>query len=213
VSAALIVLRPPVMDRQPGMPATEIHVLGSAGVFADAINGASLVADLGPLTTPDRVQRVVIDAVAAAYQARKAGGSGVIGAENAPAAPEWSAYFSYGSPQRSDLQRLRAAAASGSADVPNFGTIGDAIADRYAPGVLSTPGGADAIRSSSANLPNNLGAAVPSSYSWTRDASTAGNGTRVGLTDWLVRLYYDQLGAGDPRARPRRATRLADDPG
>jgi hypothetical protein len=107
VSAALIVLRPPVMDRQPGMPATEIHVLGSAGVFADAINGASLVADLGPLTTPDRVQRVVIDAVAAAYQARKAGGSGVIGAENAPAAPEWSAYFSYGSPQRAILQRLR----------------------------------------------------------------------------------------------------------
>jgi hypothetical protein len=81
--------------------------------------------------------------------------------------------------------------------VPNFGTIGDAIADRYAPGVLSTPGGADAIRSSSANLPNNIGATPAVLVFLDSGQLTAGNGTRVGLTDWLVRLYYDQLGAGD----------------
>jgi hypothetical protein len=81
--------------------------------------------------------------------------------------------------------------------VPNFGTIGDAIADRYAPGVLSTPGGSDAIRSSSANLPNHIGATPAVLVFLDAGQLTPGNGTRIGVTDWLVRLYYDQVGGGD----------------
>jgi hypothetical protein len=103
-----VVLRPPALDREPGMPATEIHLLGSTGRLVDAINGASLVGNLGPATTPDRFQRVALDAVAAAYQARRAGGTGVIGAEDSPAWPGWAAYFGWGSPQRQTLMRLRA---------------------------------------------------------------------------------------------------------
>ena len=108
VAAADIVLRPPELARDPGMPATQIAILGAYARLADAINGAHLVADCGPAATPDRIKRVGIDAVVAAYQSRKAGGSGVIGAEDA-AAVEWSKYFGPDSPQRVTLDRLRGA--------------------------------------------------------------------------------------------------------
>jgi hypothetical protein len=89
------------------MPGTEVHILGAAPQLSDGINRARLVGDLGPATTPDRFQRVAIDAVAAAFTARKAGGSGVLGADGAPAWPGWAAYFGWGSPQRQTLLRLR----------------------------------------------------------------------------------------------------------
>lgn len=106
VAAANIVLRPPVMSRREGMPATEIHILGASAQLSTAINGASITATWGPDSTPLRIVGVAVDAVASAYQARKAGGSGVIGADEA-AATEWSRYFAAGSPQRATLQRLK----------------------------------------------------------------------------------------------------------
>lgn len=105
VAAADIVLRPPAGQRAFGMPATSIAILGAYARLVDAINGASIVADCGPAATPDRIQRVAADAVVTAYQARKAGGSGAIGADGG-AAIEWSRYFSVGSPQLLTLDRL-----------------------------------------------------------------------------------------------------------
>ena len=75
--------------------------------------------------------------------------------------------------------------------------VKDNLAARYAPGQVATPSGAEAIRSASAGLPNNLGA-LPAVYVLP-DAGTfrQGNGSRFGSAEWMVRLYYDQLGAGD----------------
>lgn len=107
VSAADIVLRPPELDRDPGMPATAVALLGSSGRLAYAINGASFTGcAIGPATTPERVKRVAIDAVVAAYQDRRAGGSGVIGADATAGVP-WSTYFAAGSPQAMILDSLR----------------------------------------------------------------------------------------------------------
>lgn len=106
VAAADIVLRPPETQRAPGMPATQVAILGAYARLVDAINGARFTAtDCGPAATPDRIARVALDAVVAAYQARRAGGSGVIGAEGG-ASVDWSKYFSAGSPQLLTLDRL-----------------------------------------------------------------------------------------------------------
>lgn len=106
IAAADIVLRPPAIERNDGMPATSIAILGSSARLSDAINGASVTMTAGPSPTPLRVDRVARDAVCAAYQARKAGGSGVIGA-GATAVVEWSKYFAEGSPQLETLLALR----------------------------------------------------------------------------------------------------------
>lgn len=78
-----------------------------------------------------------------------------------------------------------------------YGSIADAIAARYAPGQVAAPGGADAIRSSSASLPNMIGA-TPCVLVFP-DAGTLvpGNGTRLGHASWFVRLYYGQAAGGD----------------
>lgn len=108
VAAADILLRPNSAYRKPGWPATEIWIRGAYGRLSQALNGASIVLDEGFAATPAAIMRVVDDAVAAAYQARGAGGSGVIGADGSPVPADWSKYFGWGSPQRQTLLRYRA---------------------------------------------------------------------------------------------------------
>jgi len=81
--------------------------------------------------------------------------------------------------------------------MPDFGAIADAIAARYTDAVVVQPAGADPIRDSTANLPNALGA-LPTVLVFP-DLGTfeQGNGTRLGGSDWLVRLYYSELASGD----------------
>lgn len=106
VTASLIMIRPPADQRPDGLPGNELVINGVTAPLSDAINGALLVADLGPATTPDRFVRVAIDAVVSAYQARRAGGSGVIGGDAFARTP-WEQYFAAGSPQRLTLERAR----------------------------------------------------------------------------------------------------------
>lgn len=106
IAASLIALRPPALDRPDGMPATSIVILGSSPVLSDAINGARIVGDFGPAATPLRAARVAVDAVVAAYVSRRAGVSGVIGADAASGVP-WATYFADGSPQARTLEDLR----------------------------------------------------------------------------------------------------------
>lgn len=82
--------------------------------------------------------------------------------------------------------------------MPDFGAIGDAIAARYAPGTVpAAPAGASDIRSASANIPNQL-PARPCVLVFADQGSFAdGVGSRYGVLDWLVRLYYDEVGGGD----------------
>lgn len=107
VAAADILVRPSSAYRKPGWPGTEIWIRGQYARLAQVVNGASIVLDEGWAATPPEVQRVVDDAVAAAYQARKAGGSGVIGADGTPVPIGWSSWFGWGSPQRQTLLRYR----------------------------------------------------------------------------------------------------------
>jgi hypothetical protein len=69
-------------------------------------NGATVTGNFGFATTPPDIQAVAIDAVVAAYQNRKMGASGVIGAEGDSIIP-WVSFFSSGSPQRATLERYR----------------------------------------------------------------------------------------------------------
>jgi hypothetical protein len=107
IAAADILLRPNSAFRRPGWPATEIVIRGAYARLYQALNGASLTVDEGWAVIPPQIARVADDAVAAAYQSRRAGASGVIGAEDA-AATDWSKYFAWGSPQRQTLLRFRA---------------------------------------------------------------------------------------------------------
>lgn len=106
VAASDIVLRPPAGDRLEGMPATSIVILGSSARLYDAINGASVQGSFGPSATPLRLARIACDAVCAAFQSRRAGASGVIGADQL-SVPPWSAYFAWGSPQWRTLRAFR----------------------------------------------------------------------------------------------------------
>lgn len=81
---------------------------------------------------------------------------------------------------------------------PDFGAIGDAIAARYSAANLAglTPAGAQAIRGSSADLPNAVGE-LPYVYV-SPDAGvldpTAG-GARITTFAWKVQLFYGEGGA------------------
>lgn len=79
--------------------------------------------------------------------------------------------------------------------MPSFGTIADRIAERY---VGLVGGTALAVRSATADLPNHIGGATPLALVFP-DSGTfePGNGTRFARTEWLVRIYYDQVGSGD----------------
>jgi hypothetical protein len=107
VTAANILLRPSAADLPVGWPATEIR-LSRAGtvVFGNIENGASVTCTAGFATVPPDIQAVALDAVVAAFQNRKSGASGVIGAEGYAVFP-WSQYFSKGSPQRMTVERYR----------------------------------------------------------------------------------------------------------
>jgi len=107
VPAASIVLRPPAQSREPGLPASQIAILGTVAQLRNTINGASVAGSWGPSTTPRRFARIGIEAVAAAYQSRRFGGSGVIGGDDSPVV-DWSRFFAWGSPQRQTLLRARA---------------------------------------------------------------------------------------------------------
>jgi hypothetical protein len=111
VPAADILLRPKAVDLPIGFPPTEVHI--SRGVLAGTIsrfgrvdNGCTITGDFGFAATPPDVQGVAIDAVVAAFQSRKNGASGVMGAE-AEAITPWNAFFGRGSPQRQTLDRYR----------------------------------------------------------------------------------------------------------
>lgn len=105
ITSANILLRPASGDRAPGWPATEIRLSrASTYVYGTIENGAIVTGDFGWSATPLDIQAVVIDAVVTAYNVRKMGASGVIGADDI-AIPPWSQFFSRGSPQRGTLDR------------------------------------------------------------------------------------------------------------
>jgi hypothetical protein len=107
VTAANILLRPSTADLPPGWPATEIRLSRNSGlVFGTIENGASVTCTAGFAAVPPDIQAVALDAVVAAFQNRKSGASGVIGAEGYAVFP-WNQYFSKGSPQRMTVERYR----------------------------------------------------------------------------------------------------------
>lgn len=107
LSAATIMLRPLAIDLPVGWPPTEIRLSrATSSVFATVENGATVTGTFGWAATPPDIQAVTIDATVAAYQNRKLGTSGVIGAEGDAIVP-WVSYFSSGSPQRATLERYR----------------------------------------------------------------------------------------------------------
>jgi len=111
VPAADYLLRPKVQDASPGWPFTEVQLFrglltGTIGAFGNIQNGATITGTFGFAATPPDIQGVAMDATIAAYQARKLGTSGVIGADEGALTP-WNDFFSFGSPQRATLNRYR----------------------------------------------------------------------------------------------------------
>jgi hypothetical protein len=111
VPAADRLLRPRAADSPEGWPATEVRLsrgllAGTIGTFSTVENGCTITGDFGFASTPPDVVAVAIDAVVAAYQARKDGASSVLGADDT-ALPPWSRFFGRGSPQRGTLDRYR----------------------------------------------------------------------------------------------------------
>lgn len=107
VAAASILLRPSSGDLSSGWPPTEVRLSRATTlVFGTIENGATITGNFGFAATPPDVQAVCIDAVVAAYQNRKMGASGVVGAEGDAIVP-WVSFFSSGSPQRATLERYR----------------------------------------------------------------------------------------------------------
>ena len=107
LSAATILLRPSTADLPVGWPPTEVRLSrATTSVFATVENGATITGNFGFATTPPDIAAVTIDAVVAAFQTRKMGASGVIGAEGDAVVP-WVSFFSRGSPQRGTLDRYR----------------------------------------------------------------------------------------------------------
>lgn len=111
VTADDYLLRPKTQDLPPGWPFTEIWLtrgglVGTIGSFGTFQNGCKLTMTAGFAATPPDIQGVAIDAAVAAYQARKLGTSGVIGANEGALTP-WADFFGIGSPQRATLERYR----------------------------------------------------------------------------------------------------------
>jgi hypothetical protein len=110
IPAGDILLRPKAQDAPGGWPYTQVRIsrahTGTVGTFATIENGCTITGNFGFAATPPAIQAVAIDAVVAAYQSRKSGASGVIGAEDSAVVP-WVRFFSKGSPQRATLDRYR----------------------------------------------------------------------------------------------------------
>lgn len=111
VAAADYLLRPKVQDGPQGWPFTELQIsrgtlAGTISAFGNIANGATITGTFGFAATPPDIQSTTIDAVVAAFQARKDGASGVIGSEFGALTP-WSDFFGPGSPQRQIIDRYR----------------------------------------------------------------------------------------------------------
>ena len=111
VAATDYLLRPKVQDGAQGWPFTELQIsrgtlAGTISSFGNIANGCKLTMTAGFAATPPDIQSVCIDAVVAAFEARKDGASGVIGSEMGALTP-WNAFFGPGSPQRGTLERYR----------------------------------------------------------------------------------------------------------
>lgn len=111
VAATDYLLRPKVQDGPQGWPFTELQIsrgtlAGTISSFGNIANGATITGTFGFASTPPDIQSVAIDAVVAAFAARKDGASGVIGADLGALVP-WSGFFGAGSPQRGTLDRYR----------------------------------------------------------------------------------------------------------
>ena len=107
IAAANILLRPSGPDLPVGWPPTQIRLSrAQSTVFGTIENGASVTGTFGFAATPPDIQAVAIDATVAAFQSRKNGASGVIGADGDAIIP-WVSFFSKGSPQRATLERYR----------------------------------------------------------------------------------------------------------
>lgn len=111
VTAADYLLRPKSQDSDEGWPYTELWLsrgtlTGTIGRFGNIQNGARITGTFGFAVTPPDIAAVAMDAVIAAYQARKLGTSGVIGADQGALIP-WADFFGFGSPQHATLERYR----------------------------------------------------------------------------------------------------------
>lgn len=110
VPAADYLLRPKAQDAGIGWPFTEVRIAraatGSIRHFGTVENGARVTGTFGFATVPPAIQAVAIDAVVAAYNTRKGGASGVMGADDTTISP-WNTFFTKGSPQRATLDRFR----------------------------------------------------------------------------------------------------------
>jgi hypothetical protein len=114
VPATDFLLRPKTVDLPEGWPPTEVRIsrgtlAGTVTAFGRIDNGCTITGNFGFAATPVEIASVTIDAVVAAYQVRKNGASGVVGADGI-ATPPWSQFFGRGSPQRGTLDRYRFAA-------------------------------------------------------------------------------------------------------
>ncbi len=81
--------------------------------------------------------------------------------------------------------------------MPALQSIADAIAAKYAPGVIAPPATLEGIRSSSAYPPGQLDP-QPCVLVFLDDASLkSADGSRIAVVDYLVRLYLDPVLAQD----------------
>jgi hypothetical protein len=110
IPAGDILLRPKAQDAPGGWPYTQVWIsgahTGAVATFGTIQNGCTITGNFGFAATPPAIQAVAIDACVAAYQSRKNGASGVIGADDSAVVP-WVRFFSKGSPQRATLDRYR----------------------------------------------------------------------------------------------------------
>ena len=111
VAATDYLLRPKAQDQSQGWPFTEVWLsrgtlAGTISSFGTVQNGCTITGTFGFATVPPDIQAVTMDAVIAAYQARKLGTSGVIGADDGALTP-WNDFFGPYSPQRQTLNRYR----------------------------------------------------------------------------------------------------------
>ena len=108
LAAADYLFRPKAQDLPDGWPYTQVWLSRGTqvGGFANVQNGVTITGTFGFAATPPEIQAVAIDAVVAAFQARKNGASGVIGANEGVLTP-WDGFFGMGSPQRGTLDRYR----------------------------------------------------------------------------------------------------------
>lgn len=80
--------------------------------------------------------------------------------------------------------------------MPDFDAVAIAVAARYSAAQLTAPTGYTTIRVATADLPGQM-VPLPAVIVFTDNGSfDAGNGTRLGVHDFIVRFYYSQI--GDP---------------